>query len=214
MTIRRRKQTKNFQSFTWRLLAWQVAQSRKVSEREARQRKNEEGKNDAPKRVARYSFTEKSFCSFNFLLLSKRLKASLGNRVYFTHAYLLSIFSDLWGAIFASSLENTLSWVVVHIVRPLVKETQCEWRVFDLLFSDPWWSVQQCQSEKFTVTNYLTINRKKFLYDILSPLKYHCKKDTVSRVFDVSKRQRLLFCLVLYLGHYMIPLCKISYCQC
>ena len=58
---------------------------------------------------------------------------------------------------------------------------------------------------------HLTINRKKFLYDILSPLKYHCKKDTVSRVFDVSKRQRLLFCLVLYLGHYMIPLCKISH---
>ena len=123
-----------------------MAQSRKVSEPCPRQRKNEEGKNDAPKRapslfvihqaarvIRLFFWAKKDFCSFNFLLLSKRLKASLGNRVYFTHAYLLSIFSDLWGAIFVSSLENTLSWEV-HIVRPLVKETQCEWRVFDLLF--------------------------------------------------------------------------------
>ena len=95
----KKKTNKKFQSFTWRLLAWHNQEKclNLVLDKE-KMRKGKMMHQNAPSLFAIHQaarvillffWAKKDFCSFNFLLLSKRLKASLGNRVYFTHAYLL-----------------------------------------------------------------------------------------------------------------------------
>ena len=118
------------------------------------------------------------------------------------------VFSDLWGAIFAGSLENTLSWALA-----LAISREKSRRIVTRLWPPflPWWSVQQCQSEKFST--YLTISQKKFAQDKIM-LVFFCidtvllkyKLEVSEIVFSLQHMylmyQVLLFALaVKYLGH-------------